>query len=128
MSVPTNKAAARSFYERYADLDVADAILSAGVQLHYPLGELVGLDAVKGYIGGVRTAFPDIRFSIEDCLGEGDLVAARWSLTATQTGEFRGRPATGKPVALSGTTMFKFQDGKIVEMWVTFDPARFILS
>lgn len=128
MPVSTNKITARSFYEKYADLEVADAILSAEVQLHYPFGELVGLDAVKSYITGVRKAFPGIRFTIEDCLGEEDLVAVRWSLTATQAGEFRGRPPTGRPVAVSGSTMYKFRDGKIIEMWVAFDPARFVLS
>lgn len=126
MTVPTNKAAARSYFEKYAELSVADVIFHAEVQLHYPLGELIGLDAVKSYITGVRAAFPDIRFSVDDLFGEGDLIAARWALTATQTGEFRGRPPTGRSVAVSGNTVFKFRDGKIVEMWVAFDPARLL--
>jgi predicted ester cyclase len=117
-------AAVRSYFERFADMAVADAIFGAQVQFHYPLGDLSGLEAVKGYIAAVRTAFPDIRFNIEDIFGEGELVAARWTLIGTQTGELRGRAPTGKLANLPGNTIFRLQEGRIVEMWVTFDPAR----
>ena len=125
MTVPTNKAAARSYFEKFADF-VADAIFHSEVQFHYPLGDLSGVDAVKRYVAAVRTAFPDIRFTVENLFGESDLIAARWTLTGTQTGEFAGKPPTGKSVAVPGNTVFRFRDGKILEMWVTFDPARLL--
>jgi predicted ester cyclase len=69
MSNRNNKTSVRSYFEdilNAGDLDVVDRIFSADVVFHYPLGELNGLDAVRQYVGVVRTAFPDIRFTIED--------------------------------------------------------------
>jgi predicted ester cyclase len=79
---------------------------------------------VKSYLAAVRKAFPDIRFTIEDIFGEGDLVATRWTLLGTQTGELRGRQPTGKSVTVPGNTIFRLREGRIVEMWVAFDPGR----
>jgi predicted ester cyclase len=119
-----NKASVRAYFERFADMAVADEIFGSAVQFHYPLGDLNGLEAVKSYLVAVRRAFPDVRFSIEDIFGEAELVAARWTLMGTQTGELRGRPPTGKPVRVPGNTIFRLREGRIVEMWVAFDPAR----
>jgi len=128
MTVGDGKAAVRSYFEEFlnrGDLGAADAIFIPEVLFHYPLGELKGVDAIKSYIAGFREAFPDVRFTVEDMFGEGERVAARWRLTCTQTGTFRGRPPTGKRVTVDGNTIFHVQNGKIPEMWVAFDPAPF---
>ena len=100
-----------------------DAIFIPEVRFQYPLGDLNGVEAVKGYIAAVRTAFPDVQFTVEDVFGEGERVAARWRLAWTQTGVFRGKLPSGKHVTVSGNTIFRVQSGKIHEMWVAFDPA-----
>lgn len=126
MTVAAGKAAARSYFEEVLNrgsMAVADAIFTPAVRFQYPLGDLNGVQAVKSYIAAVREAFPDVMFTVEDLFGEGDRVAARWSLAGTQTGSFRGNPATGKRVAVSGNTVFRLQSGRIDEMWVAFDPA-----
>jgi len=129
MTVAAGKAAARSYFEEVlnrGNMAVADAIFTPGVRFQYPLGDLNGVQAIKRYIAAVREAFPDVVFAVEDLFGEGDRVAARWSLAGTQTGTFRGKPATGKQVAVSGNTVFRLQSGRIDEMWVAFDPARLV--
>lgn len=129
MTVAANKAAARSYFEQVfnrGDISAADAIFAPEIQFHYPLGELSGADAVKDYLAGVRAAFPDIHFTIADLVGEGDRVAARWSLAGSQTGEFRDKAPTGQRVHVPGITVFHVVDGEIREMWVAFDPAQFI--
>lgn len=108
------------------DMTAADRIFEIGVLFHYPLGDLEGANAVKRYVEAVRIAFPDICFKITDLVGEGDRVAARWSLTGTQSGPFKGRAPSGRKVNVPGITMFHFQTGKICEMWVSFDPALLI--
>ena len=126
MTITANKVTARSYFEQFAnrgDMAAADAIFAPDVRFHYPLGDLNDIDAVKGYIQAVRTAFPDVRFTVEDLFGEGEQVAARWSMSGTQTGEFRGKPPTGKQVTMPGNTVFRVQDGKIHEMWIAFNPA-----
>ncbi len=126
MTVPVNKATARLYFKRFinqGDISSADTIFTTEVVFHYPLGELRGADALKHYIEAVRAAFPDIHFSVEDLIGEGELVAARWILTGAQTGELRGKPGTGKQVSVPGNTIFRLMDDRIAEMWVAFDPA-----
>ncbi len=126
MTVPANKATAKSYFERFinqGDIGSADTIFTPEVLFHYPLGEVSGVDALKHYIEAVRAAFPNIHFEVEDLLGENDLVAARWLLTGDQTGEFRNRAPTGKQVSVPGNSIFRLVEGRIAEMWVAFDPA-----
>lgn len=129
MTVSANKAAARSYFAQVlnrGDMAAADAIFAPDIRFHYPLGDLSGADAVKGYVAAVRSAFPDIHFAVADLIGEGSRVAARWSLVGSQTGEFRGNAPTGKSVSLPGNTVFNFVDGKIQEVWIAFDPEQMI--
>lgn len=129
MTDSKNKASARSYFDQVlnqGDMTTADKIFAPGIQFHYPLGDLDGADAVKNYVGTVRSAFPDIQFSIADLIKDGDRVATRWSLTGSQTGEFRGKPPTNHRVSVPGITIMNFENGKIEEMWVSFDPGRLI--
>ena len=128
MTIGDGKATVRSYFEDFlnrGDLNAADAIFIPEARFHYPLGELIGVEAIKGYIVGFRAAFPDVRFTVEDLFGDGGRVAARWRLTATQMGSFRDRPPTGKQVTVNGNTIFRVQNARISEMWVAFDPAPF---
>jgi steroid delta-isomerase-like uncharacterized protein len=129
MEIIANKAAARSYFEEVlnrGNMSAADMIFASEIQFHYPLGDLSGADAVKAYIAAVRTAFPDIRFTLADLVAEGDRVAARWTLAGSQTGAFRGKAPTGERVSMPGITVFHVMNGKIHEMWIAFDPARLI--
>jgi len=127
MAIVKNKATARSYYEQvlnHGNMSAADAIFAPDIQFHYPAGDLSGADMVKDYLAAVRTAFPDIHFTVADLVAEGNRVAARWTLTGTQTGELRGRAPTGQKVSVPGITVFHVVNAKIHEMWIAFDPAR----
>jgi steroid delta-isomerase-like uncharacterized protein len=129
LAIFENKAAARSYYEQvlnHGNMSAAEAIFAPDIQFHYPLGTLSGADSVKDYLAAFRTAFPDVHFTVADLVAEGNSVAARWTLTGTQTGELRGRAPTGQRVSVSGITVFHVVNGKIHEMWIAFDPARLI--
>jgi len=125
MNARSNKETARSYFENLpniGDLAIADTLFASEIRFHYPLGELEGIESIKAYITAVRAAFPDIRFRVEDLFGEDDLVACRWILVGTQTGEFRGNPPSGKQVRVPGNTIFRMAHGQIQEMWVAFNP------
>jgi steroid delta-isomerase-like uncharacterized protein len=129
MVISASKATARSYFEEVVNrgnMSAADTIFASEVQFHYPLGVLSGADAVKEYLAAVRTAFPDIHFTVEDVVAEGERVAVRWMLAGTQTRAFRGRAPTGQKVSVPGITLFHVVNGKIQEMWIAFDPARLI--
>jgi steroid delta-isomerase-like uncharacterized protein len=129
MEIIASKAAARSYFEEVlnpGNMSAADAIFASEIQFHYPLGELSSADTVKDYVAAVRTAFPDIHFTVADLVAEGNRVAVRWTLTGSQTGKFRGKAPTGQRVSVPGITVFHVVNGKIHEMWIAFDPARLI--
>ncbi len=124
-----NKDTARSYFENFlnaGDLSVADRLFVPDVRFNYPLGELEGIEPIKEYIAAIKSAFPDILFTIEDLFGEEDLIACRWTLVGTQTGEFRGRAPTGKRIQVPGNTIFRMSGGSIREMWVAFNPALLV--
>jgi steroid delta-isomerase-like uncharacterized protein len=65
-----------------------------------------------------RQAFPDLRWTVDLMLAEGDLVAARWTASGTNDGSWGGQPATGERAEFSGVNIFRFgEHGKVVEIW-----------
>jgi steroid delta-isomerase-like uncharacterized protein len=68
-----------------------------------------------------RTAFPDIRFSIEDIIAEGETVMVRWSCRGTHRGDLSGVAPTGKQFNISGVSIARFANGKMAEGWVNWD-------
>jgi len=68
-----------------------------------------------------RTAFPDLRLTIEDLIAEGDTVMARWSCHGTHKGDLNGIAPTGKPFTISGVTIARFVNGKLSEGFVNWD-------
>ena len=65
--------------------------------------------------------FPDLTFSAEDMIAEGDKVAVRFTMRGTHKGEFMGVPATGKQFEVSGIDIVRFAGGKAVEHWGVTD-------
>ena len=68
-----------------------------------------------------RDAFPDLKADIEILLADGDYTVSRFTLSGTHVGEFQSLPAGGKPFRITGTTIMRFQDGRLVELWPEFD-------
>jgi steroid delta-isomerase-like uncharacterized protein len=125
MSAETNKAIARRVFEEVfnaGNLDLIDELASPGVIVHYGVAEPVrGLDSYKRAFTASQPTFPDMHFTIEDLIAEGDQVVTRWTLRATHRGEYHGVAATGRQVSETGISIYRFVDGKIVEGWVTSD-------
>jgi steroid delta-isomerase-like uncharacterized protein len=81
----------------------------------------VGIEAAKASISGYRDAFPDLRLTVEQQLGEGELVTTRWSARGTHQGELMGMTATGKQATVTGITIDRIVDGRLVESWTNWD-------
>ncbi len=81
----------------------------------------IGLKEFKPFVVALRSAFPDIKIVIGHTIEQGDNVAARWTATMTHKGAFLGFASTGKKVTITGTTMLRFSNGKIVEGWDNWD-------
>ena len=114
-----NKAAARTFFEevlgqgkleKYSDFHTADFV-GHGHERDFTLAD--DLAAAREE----RTAFPDLQFAVNHMVAEGDLVVVYWKVWGTNTQPGMGLPATGKPIQISGMTLFRLQGGKISEEW-----------
>lgn len=86
--------------------------------------ELTGVTAVqaqKRIWEILLRAFPDIHVTVEDLLAVGDKVVARQVVTGTNSGEYRGMPATGKSVTYNEIFIVRFADGQITDFWGVVD-------
>jgi steroid delta-isomerase-like uncharacterized protein len=68
-----------------------------------------------------RTAFPDLRLTVEDIIAEGETVVARWSCRGTHKGDLNGIAPTGKRVNITGISIARFTNGKMSEGFVHWD-------
>ncbi|KAE8841174.1 hypothetical protein PTNB85_04573 [Pyrenophora teres f. teres] len=84
------------------DTDIGKEIVSESAIFHIPFGSgpLKGLDGYLQILGMMRGAFPDIQWTLQETVCEGDTVVARFETKGTHNGFFMGVPPTGKPISL----------------------------
>jgi steroid delta-isomerase-like uncharacterized protein len=121
-----NKTAIRRIFEEawnQGRLEVVDEVVASSFVGREPTtpGGFRGPSGYKQLIERYRTAFPDTNFTVEDQLAEGDTVITRWTTSGTQSGDMPGLPATGKRVNITGITETRFNRGKSVDEWVSWD-------
>ena len=126
MSTEENKAIARRVNDEIwseGHLDVIDelfaddfvaTIVGAPEQIRGPQG-------FREFVVMYRTAFPDLRITVDEQFAEGETVVTRWTATGTNEGELMGIPATGKQATTAGININRISDGKLVEGWGLFD-------
>jgi steroid delta-isomerase-like uncharacterized protein len=102
-------------------LAVVDELIADDFVGHWPPDENHGPEGVKQYFATLRAAFPDIHFTVEDQIAEGDRVVTRWTARVTHSGSFRGIPPTGKSGVVTGITIIRVAGGKVVEGWTNKD-------
>jgi steroid delta-isomerase-like uncharacterized protein len=90
-----------------------------------PVGDR-GPDGFKKIVVGLRTAFPDIHYTVDDVVAENDKVAVRWHWSGTHEATFRVFPATHKTFSNTGTGIFHFRGGKIVAAALETDRLGFL--
>lgn len=105
------------------NVDVIDEVVASDFIIHAtsPDKEIHGREGVRQQFAGLRAAFPDLHFTIEDHIAEGDRVVTRWTAQGTHHGEFQGIPPTGRQVKLTGIDIDRVAAGKVVECWMNMD-------
>ena len=86
-----------------------------------------GHEVVKSFLGTYRRAFPDIEVEVEILVEGTDRVAWQRTLRATHEGDFKGFPATGRPIVWRDMVTSRFRDVRIAEDWVITDLAERLL-
>lgn len=103
-------------------LGLLDTIVGAAYVDHNPVaGQAAGAAGVKARVAALREGFPDLRFTLEDIVGEDEIVAARYHWRGTHRGSFLGIPPTGKTILVRGMDFYRLRDDKIVEHWDNVD-------
>jgi steroid delta-isomerase-like uncharacterized protein len=121
-----NKDKIRSLFDEVLNagkVSLLDTLIGAAYVDHNPSpGQPAGAAGVKGKVEALRAAFPDLRYALEEIVGEGDLVAVRYSWRGTHKGEaFLGIPPSGKSILVRGMDFYRLRDGRIVEHWDNVD-------
>jgi len=125
-AIDANKAVSRRLVDEALNagrLQVIDELVSDGYLGHDPAspGPITGRSGLKEQITGYRSAFPDIKVTIEDQVAEHDRVVTRWTARGTHEGELFGVGPTGKQSTVTGITIDRIVDGRIVESWDNWD-------
>lgn len=84
-------------------------------------GQGPGLSGLKEVLSGLRSAFQDMHWTIEEQVEEGEKVATRFVWSGKHQAEFFGVPATGRNVSVWGVVIDRFVDGKIKETRIIMD-------
>jgi steroid delta-isomerase-like uncharacterized protein len=115
-----NKAIIRRYRQAHNQNDMAalDEIVATDIISHSHLPNVpAGREGSKMVHQGSLAAFPDGQTTTDDLVAEGDKVVERFTLVGTHKGDFMGIPASGKQVRITGMSIFRIANGKIVEHW-----------
>ena len=126
MTLDANKALIRHVFEDVipaGDPTAMRELVVADFLDHDPLpGQPAGVEGAEYVVSTMHGAHPDLRFTIDDLVAEGDRVTIRWTLRGTNTGPLLGRPPSGQPVELAAIVIFRIADGRIAERWAGWKP------
>jgi steroid delta-isomerase-like uncharacterized protein len=129
-STEANRALANRIWEEIwhqGNLSLIDELFAADFVRHDPNGqELRGREQTRQFISGLRAAFPDLHYDIDDQIAEGDKVVTRYRFRGTHEGMFQGNLPTGKQVSYTGILIQRFDGGKMVEQWTEADLLSFL--
>jgi steroid delta-isomerase-like uncharacterized protein len=122
----SNKDVVRRLYKEVWNerkLQVMDELVSKSHALIDPMidGSSVGPAAYLEQVQRLVSAFPDLRFTIDDYVCEKDKVAAVWCFTGTHKGEAFGIAPTNRKVSVPGITIHQLSGGKILDSQAVWD-------
>ena len=101
--------------------DALAEVYAEDIVLHEPDEDVRGVEGLKQFVSMIRSAIPDLHITLEDDIAEGDKVVSRWSAQGTHQGELMGIAPTGNQVMITGITIHRIKEGKIVEEWENWD-------
>jgi steroid delta-isomerase-like uncharacterized protein len=123
----TNKASLRRLYNECLNegkFEAAHELISLKFAIPSPTGG-TGPESFKAFTKILRTAFPDIHFTVHEIVAEGERVALRWTWAGTHKAPFMNIPATQRRVTQEAVVIYRFESGMVVELNAQVDRLGF---
>ena len=124
MTLEEHKAAIRRVFEghRKRNLDAIDELFAEDFVNHSPMiGCAPDRKGLKDSFLRSFEAFPDIQYTLNDQIAEGDKVVTHFTMTGTHNGPFLGIQPTGNTFEVSSITITRHEGNKLVERWNVTD-------
>ena len=86
-----------------------------------PPGTPLGPEGANAVLRWLRSAFDDLTYEVKDAFGDGDRVAVRLITRGTHTGEFMGKPPTGRRFEIEAIHIYRLENGRVAEHWAKRD-------
>ena len=104
------------------NLNAIDDLISADY-IHHDANSPAasGIDGYKQFVNYYMNAFPDAHFTIDDAFTDGQSEVTRWTVVGTHEGELAGIPRTGRRFSVTGISIARIANGKIIESWNNWD-------
>ena len=125
----------RSYFHKVLDqgnVELIEDLFHPQCVMHRPGGTVVGLDAVRAVVEHRKETFSQFGTEIHDIFGSGDRSVARLTHRGVGGGIWRSRlgsyDISGKTVTWNAIAIFRFEEDRIIEEWVTRDELGVILQ
>lgn len=104
------------------DFQTFEEVFAPGAIDHDPApGQIPGPEGFRQFFTELRTAFPDLKVSVEKMIADAEYVALAYTITGTHQGRFLGFAPTGKQMRARGVEIGKFAHGQLIERWGSSD-------
>mgnify|MGYP003487669198 CR=1 FL=1 len=121
MLIEENKNAIHRLLEALSkgNMDTFDELTIADLIIHgddlFPFGR--DRESIKNLITAFHKAFPDAKFTVEQIFAEQNKVVSYVTVSGTHKGEWLGAAPTGEEITWTVSSVTRFNEGKIVELW-----------
>ena len=105
------------------DLSAADQIYADTYVAHIANmpSAISGAEQFKQFVALFRALSPDLCFTVEEQIAEGDKVATRWTARTRNTGDLLPLAAAGNEIVITGISIHKVAAGRLAESWDNWD-------
>jgi steroid delta-isomerase-like uncharacterized protein len=107
---------------RSVNIDAIDRYYGPGYVHHDPSRpDVTNLAEYKAWARDLQTALSDLHVAADALIAEGAMAVKRWTVTGVHAAPLAGIPATNNRVKFSGVSIYRFDNGRIVESWYVYD-------
>lgn len=121
-----NKAIIRNLYEEILNQEKWELLEPVIAEDYIGVAGQKGAAAFAETVRGLRQGFPDIQWTVEDLVAEGDKVTVRWSWQGTHSNTFMGIPPTGKALNNHAIAIYQLRDNQVIHAWLESDRLGFL--